>query len=92
MAGLAYRFDLNRKITIPESDEYALRRSPLLPASLVGYILGCAACDLVPSSIVGLPALIFITPTMLGAVLLVAWGNDEWDPLWNFDADYDIRE
>jgi hypothetical protein len=59
----------------------------LFAASMVGYVVGCLACELVPflSTTTGVPALLLIAPSMLLSVVGVASIRGEVEALWNFD-------
>ncbi|CAB9522994.1 expressed unknown protein [Seminavis robusta] len=78
LATLVRRFD-NDQQTSDNS-----KRLSLSAVSLVGFLLGCTACEFVPSA-TGLPALVFIIPIMLGSVLTAAFANGEVDALWNYE-------
>jgi hypothetical protein len=58
----------------------------LFATSMVGYVVGCLACELVPFlSTTGVPALLLIAPSMLLSVVGVASIRGEVEALWNFD-------
>ena len=67
-------------------------------SAIGGYILGSFLTELAstfgPSTIVGqgLPALIFITPAMLGSVSLVALQRGEFDQIWGKKEDTTVNE
>jgi hypothetical protein len=65
----------------------------LFAASMVGYVVGCLACELVPSvSTSGVPALLLIAPSMLLSVAGVASIRGELDAVWNFDPAQEEEE
>jgi hypothetical protein len=68
----------------------------LFAASMVGYVVGCLACDLVPflSTTTGVPALLLIAPSMLLSVAGVASIRGEIEAVWKFDPaeDYSGKE
>ena len=56
-------------------------------AAIVGYLVGSFATEIVGSFSLlgnrgGLPALVFLVPSMLAAVTAVAWLRDELDEVW----------
>ena len=62
-------------------------------ASLFGFALGCLACEFAPGiNSSGLPALLFIVPLMLAAVLGLALAEGNLSSLWSFDAEADGEE
>ena len=61
-------------------------------ASIVGFVLGCAACEFVPGiSDTGLPALLFLVPTMLTSVLGTAAIRGELTSFLEFDPASDFH-
>jgi hypothetical protein len=94
LATFARRFDLHRRderIQLSEQDGSGSNNTTgglsLFPLSIVGYLLGCTACEFVPAlSSTGLPALVFIIPSMLGAVLIGASVSGDLEALWNYNA------
>ena len=59
--------------------------------SLLGYILGCLLCEVVPAfsgmgGSTGVPALVFILPSMIMLTVLGAVASNQWDDLWNYNA------
>ena len=66
VAGFAKRYDL------------AQEESRLFPAALAGFGVGCVLCELSPGiDGRGLPALLYILPVMLFAVLATATVNGD---------------
>jgi hypothetical protein len=62
-------------------------------ASLVGFAGGCLACEFVPGiGSSGLPALLFIVPSMLTTVVGLALVQGNLQSLWSFDATADEAE
>jgi hypothetical protein len=62
-------------------------------ASLVGFAGGCLACEFVPGiGSSGLPALLFIVPSMLTTVAGLALVRGNLQSLWSFDATADEAE
>ena len=60
---------------------------PYATASVAGYVLGSLATEIVGSfsllgNVSGLPALVFLVPSMLGAVTMVAWSRNELQDVW----------
>ena len=57
-----------------DNSNKSLSRPSFFVVCLFGYLLGCMACEFVPMflSTLGIPALVFIVPSMLGSVLVVA--------------------
>lgn len=61
-------------------------RLSLFAVSMTGYLIGCFACEFAPLlSTSGLPALVFIIPSMLGSVVLVSAISGEVGELVDFD-------
>jgi len=58
----------------------------LFVLSLVGYIFGCILCEFVPTISTGVPALIFILPSMLTFTLCGAIISNQFDDLWNYNS------
>ena len=57
-------------------------------ASLLGFATGCAACEFVPGiSDTGLPALLFIVPSMLTAVVGLGAVQGNLGSLWSFEPE-----
>lgn len=78
LANFVKRFD--------ESKNAQDDRFSLFAVSMVGYLLGCLACEFAPLiSTSGLPALIFIIPFMLGSVVLASIVSGELKELVQFD-------
>jgi len=68
----------------------------LFAVSMAGYVAGCLACEFVPGiGTSGVPALLFILPSMLGSVVIAAALRGELGALWEFapqdDDDGDIK-
>lgn len=62
------------------------RQVSLLTVSIIGYLLGCLACEFAPSlSTSGLPALVFIIPSMLGSVVITSAITGQLGELLEFD-------
>merc|ERR1719401_39538 len=64
---------------------------PYVTASVAGYVLGSFATEIVGSfsllrNVSGLPALVFLVPSMLGAVTMAAWSRDELQDVWGTAA------
>uniref|UniRef100_A0A7S2C8M9 Uncharacterized protein n=1 Tax=Octactis speculum TaxID=3111310 RepID=A0A7S2C8M9_9STRA len=55
-------------------------------ASLVGFTLGCVACELGPGASTGQPALLYLVPSMLCTVLLLAVLRGDLAEMWSYDA------
>jgi len=83
LAGWALRFDASSSAVAAassapqEGDEGAAAataggKTSLYPASLAGFALGCVACELLQTGAGGQPALLFLVPSMLLAVLTQA--------------------
>lgn len=63
----------------------------LFGASLLGYIVGCLGCELLPFvTTSGVPALLLIAPSMLLLVLGVAFLRGEGQALWDFNPNPDL--
>lgn len=78
LANFAKRFD--------ESKTAQDDRLSLFTVSMIGYLLGCVACEFAPLiSTSGLPALVFIVPFMLGSVVLASAISGELEELVKFD-------
>lgn len=80
----------NSSSSADEEKKEEKERTSLFAVSMTSYIIGCLACELVPPMVSssgggGLPALVFIIPTMLGSVLLASVVSGEVEDLWNFD-------
>eukprot|EP00522_Entomoneis_paludosa_P005163 CAMPEP_0172475214 /NCGR_PEP_ID=MMETSP1065-20121228/69754_1 /TAXON_ID=265537 /ORGANISM="Amphiprora paludosa, Strain CCMP125" /LENGTH=510 /DNA_ID=CAMNT_0013233411 /DNA_START=297 /DNA_END=1829 /DNA_ORIENTATION=- len=82
LATFVRRFDVTQDRLVNKE------RNSLLKVALVGYLLGCAACEFVPLGLAStcLPALLFIIPIMVGSVLAAASFRGELDALWKFRA------
>ena len=75
-----------RRFDLDKSSQSGEERLPLFAVSMGGYLFGCFACELVPMiSTSGLPALVFIIPSMVGSVLLASSVSGELADLWSFD-------
>lgn len=80
MSTYAKRFD---EATGDKNDE---KKTSFFAVSMVGYMLGCIACEFAPLiSTSGLPALVFIIPSMVGSVLLAGVVSGQLDDLVAFD-------
>jgi hypothetical protein len=85
MASFAKRFD-DSHVTISE------RRISLFAVCMVGYIVGCMACEFAPLvSTTGLPALLFIIPSMLGSLLLGSAVSGQLQELIAYDPKDIVR-
>jgi hypothetical protein len=85
LATFLKRFD-NEQQTLSTSKSTSTSLS-LFVVSLVGYIIGCILCELAPTiSTGGLPALVFILPSMLISVTGGAIVSNQFDNLWNYNA------
>jgi hypothetical protein len=63
-----------------------MRTTNYFAASLVGFGIGCAACEFVPGiQDTGLPALLFLVPSMFTAVFGLALVQGDVSALWSFD-------
>lgn len=83
LATFVRRFDDTKQQQQQSTSE---QRIPLWPVAILGYALGCLACEFTPAlSSTGVPALLLIIPSMLGLVLLVAAVTGELRNLWIFD-------
>ena len=82
LSTFALRYDRHRAATGqpgPQPDYY-------FTASLVGFAGGCVACEFAPGiDSAGLPALLFIVPAMLTAVLGLAAARRDLADMWDFD-------
>jgi hypothetical protein len=86
------RFDLEQKKNTNNDDDDDERLS-LFAVSVGGYLLGCFACEFAPLlSTSGLPALVFIIPSMIGSVLVASAVSGELVDLWNFDPKSGLDE
>lgn len=82
LAGFVKRFD-NQQM---DSGVSGSKRASLFAASMVGYFVGCFACEFAPLlSKSGLPALLFIIPAMLLTAVGTASITGELDDLIKFD-------
>ena len=85
LATFLKRFD-NEQQTLSTSKSTSTSLS-LFVVSLVGYIIGCILCELAPTiSTGGLPALVFILPSMLISVTGGAIVSNQFDNLWNYNS------
>ena len=81
LATFVRRFD-NEKSKMKKQED----RFSQFAVSIVGYLLGCLACEFAPLiSTSGLPALVFIIPIMLGSVVLASAATGEIRDLVAFD-------
>jgi len=67
---------------------------PYATASIIGYIFGSLATEIVGSfsllgNVSGLPALVFLVPSMLSAVTMMAWSRNELGDVWGMARDDD---
>lgn len=84
LATFVQRFDNFQQQQQQQNQEE--RRVSLLNVSIAGYLLGCLACEFAPSlSTSGLPALVFIIPSMLGSVIIASALTGELRELFEFD-------
>jgi hypothetical protein len=82
LATFVRRFDLKQ-----DSDQ---KRTSLFTVSMVGYLLGCFACEFAPMlSSSGIPALVFIIPAMVGLILVSSSTSGELESLFQFDPSMD---
>lgn len=87
LANFARRFDLEQN----ESSEEG--RTSLFAISMGGYLLGCLACEFAPMiSSSGIPALVFIVPSMVGSVLISAAVSGEVEELLKFEPSASSRK
>ncbi|OEU07563.1 hypothetical protein FRACYDRAFT_250986 [Fragilariopsis cylindrus CCMP1102] len=85
LATFLKRFD-NEQQTLSTSKSTSTSLS-LFVVSLVGYIIGCMLCEFAPTiSTGGLPALVFILPSMLISVTGGAIVSNQFDNLWNYNS------
>lgn len=84
LATFVRRFERARETN---DDDDGAETPPLSAAVLVGYALGCAACETSPRiSTTGLPALVYVVPSMLIALCAIAATREgTLADLWNFD-------
>jgi hypothetical protein len=81
LATFLKRFD-NEQQTLSTSTSLSL-----FVVSLVGYIIGCILCEFAPTiSTGGIPALVFILPSMLISVTGGARVSNQFDNLWNYNS------
>ena len=87
LATFLKRFD-NEQQTLSTSTSTSTSTSlSLFVVSLVGYIIGCMLCEFAPTiSTGGLPALVFILPSMLISVTGGAIVSNQFDNLWNYNS------
>jgi len=84
LATMARRFDLAKPFQGVTSD--TPDAISLFVASMVGYVAGCLACEVLPVlSSSGVPALLLITPFMVTSTLGAAALQGRLDDFWNFD-------
>lgn len=67
---------------------------PYTTASIVGYLLGSFATEIVGSfsllgKVSGLPALVFLVPSMIGTVTATAWARNELGEVWGVNGGND---
>jgi hypothetical protein len=87
LANFARRFDLDQN----ESSEEC--RTSLFAISMGGYLLGCLACEFAPMiSSSGIPALVFIVPSMVGSVVIYAALSGEVKELLQFEPSASSRK
>jgi len=80
LANFVRRFDLTNE------ENRNNDRMSLFAVSMIGYFLGCFACEFAPMiSSSGIPALVFIIPIMLVSVLIASAINGELEILVQFD-------
>jgi hypothetical protein len=70
-----------------ESNGIRLRGGGYASASVLGYLFGSFVTEIVGSFALlgtrsGLPALVFLIPSMLGAVTVMAWSRNELSEIW----------
>eukprot|EP00581_Thalassiosira_minuscula_P005362 CAMPEP_0183742128 /NCGR_PEP_ID=MMETSP0737-20130205/63991_1 /TAXON_ID=385413 /ORGANISM="Thalassiosira miniscula, Strain CCMP1093" /LENGTH=832 /DNA_ID=CAMNT_0025977657 /DNA_START=9 /DNA_END=2507 /DNA_ORIENTATION=+ len=71
-----------------------LSSHPYATATIIGYIFGSFATEIVGSfrllgNISGLPALVFLVPSMLAAVSMTAWSRNEVADVWDSTGEDD---
>ena len=83
LATMARRFDLAQNRVDSSSHTISL-----FVASMVGYIAGCLACEVVPFlSTSGVPALLLIVPFMVGSTLAAATFQGSLNAFWKFEPE-----
>ncbi|KAL3935797.1 MAG: hypothetical protein SGBAC_008749, partial [Bacillariaceae sp.] len=88
LATLTRRFDLEQLGVITEEDKE--KGVSLFAASMLGYFLGCFACEFAPMiSTSGIPALVFIIPSMVLCVFLVATLSGQLEDFLEFAPNKD---
>jgi hypothetical protein len=93
LATFARRYDLESAEQESAEQTKGVTGVPLFTASMGGYIAGCLACEFVPFlSTSGVPALVFIIPLMLGSVVTVASSRGEFESLWNYNPDPELKQ
>jgi len=86
--------DMNNDIVVNKNGKTTTKRQPtkstssisLFVLSLVGYIFGCILCEFAPTISSGIPALVFILPSMLTFTLCGAVISNQFDDLWNYNS------
>ncbi|CAJ1945905.1 unnamed protein product [Cylindrotheca closterium] len=92
LAMLTRRFDLEQVKQDILKDEEKVKGASLFAASLGGYFLGCFACEFAPMiSTSGIPALVFIVPSMIVSVFLVATLSGQLEGFLEFAPNMDIQ-
>ena len=83
-----------RRSSIDDNFDYGSDRGisgvgghPYASASVLGYLFGSLVTEIVGSFALlgprsGLPALVFLIPSMLGAVTTIAWSRNELQDVW----------
>jgi hypothetical protein len=67
-------------------DQEETRNTNYFAASIVGFGIGCTACEFAPAvQSTGLPALLFLVPAMFVAVFGLALVQGDVTALWSFD-------
>jgi hypothetical protein len=81
------RFDNEQQKSSTSTSASASASLSLFVISLVGYIIGCILCEFAPTiSTGGVPALVFILPSMLISVTGGAILSNQFDSLWNYNS------
>jgi len=87
LVNFARRFDLEK-----EDDSSDKEQISLFKVSMTSYIIGCLACEFAPRVSSGLPALVFIIPSMLVSVILASAASGDLADLWKFDPKMGLDE
>jgi len=92
LAMLSRRFDLEQMKQRILGEEEKEKAASLFAASMAGYFIGCFACEFAPMiSTSGIPALVFIVPSMVLSVFLTATLSGQLEGFLEFAPNMEVQ-